>query len=202
LPRSFTPPAALSTQVSGFPSSCISGFAGDGASSRLDSRILRRCRLTAHQVALDPGPSVSPLIRLPGCPESRIFRLRLVVSQVALGVAPSGCARFEVLSHPKSSSPARPSADFRVTPNLHLWFRRRTNFQVALNLRSFGVADNWIRGSPRVSVLRRSVNASSGCPDSTSTVGSMMNPWLSSNFASSACAADESSCPTGPAFPA
>jgi hypothetical protein len=30
----------------------------------------------------------------------------------------------------------------------------------------------------------------------------MMNPWLSSNFASSACTADESSCPAGPAFPA
>jgi len=47
-----------------------------------------------------------------------------------------------------------------------------------------------------------SASASSGRPDSASAVGSMMNPWLSSNFASSACAADESSRPTGPASPA
>jgi len=37
-------------------------------------------------------------------------------------------------------------------------------------------------------------------PRSNITVGSMMNPQLSSNFASSACTADESSRPTGPAI--
>jgi hypothetical protein len=80
--------------------------------------------------------------------------------------------------------------------------RRSANFQVALNLGSLDVADWPIFELPRISALRRSASASSGCPDSVSAAGSMMNPRLSSNFASSACAADESSRPTGPASPA
>jgi len=60
-----------------------------------------------------------------------------------------------------------------------------TNLQVALNLRSVVAADGLISGSPRISFLRRSVYASSSCLDSAPTVGSMMNPRLSSNFASS-----------------
>ena len=99
----------------------------------------------------------------------RIFRLRLVIFQVA----------------PVSHLPVCRRLNLRVTPNLLPLARRRANFKVALNLRSLGGA----------------VAASSGCPDSTSTAGSMMNPQLSSNFASSAYAADESSYPTGPAFP-
>ena len=42
------------------PSSCISGFTGDGSSSYPESRILRRCRLADLQVAPHPGLSVSP----------------------------------------------------------------------------------------------------------------------------------------------
>jgi len=55
-PFSSLPLAALSIQASGFPSSCSSGFAGDGVPSRLEPRSLRRCRLTVLQVALNwPG---------------------------------------------------------------------------------------------------------------------------------------------------
>jgi len=188
---------------SGFPSSSISGFAGDGAPSRLEPRILRRCRLTDLQVALNSGPSVSPSIRSLGRPSSRIVRLRLVVSQVALGFAPSGCASDESSSLPEPIPLASPPVKLRVTPALRSCGAvDGPDFQVALTLRSSDVADDRICGSPRVSVLRRSVDASPSCPGSTPTVGSMMNPWLSSNFASSACAADESSRPAGPTFPA
>jgi hypothetical protein len=39
-------PAAPAMKDSGCPLSCISGFTGDGLSSRPDARIIRRCRLT------------------------------------------------------------------------------------------------------------------------------------------------------------
>jgi len=124
-PFSSLPLATLSIQDSGFPSSCISGFAGDGASSRLESRILRRCRLTDLQVALNSGPSVSPSIRSSGCPASRIVRLRLVVSQVALGLAPSGCASGESSSLPEPLSSGIPSGEAPSCPGSSLlWFRR------------------------------------------------------------------------------
>jgi len=40
------------------------------------------------------------------------------------------------------------------------------DFQVALNLRSSAVSDDWIYGSPRISVSRLSVYASPGYPGS------------------------------------
>jgi len=166
-PVFLTSSSTLSIQASGFPSSCISGFAGDGAPSRPESHILRRCRLTVLQVALISGPSVSPSIRFPGCPESRIFRLRLVVSQVALGVAPSGCASGELPGLPESLSLASPAVKLRVAPALRSSGSvGGPDFQVALNLRSSAVADDWICGSPRITVLRLSVYASPGYPGS------------------------------------
>jgi len=62
-------PAAPVMEDSGCPSSCISGFTGDGSSSRPDVRIIRRCRLTSPRVAPSPSLSVSPTIRCPSCPE-------------------------------------------------------------------------------------------------------------------------------------
>lgn len=74
-----------------------------------------------------------------GSPRLRIFRLRLVVSRVPPGVAPSGgCLR----------------SNLRVAPNFLPLARRRANFQVALNLRSFGVAAGLISRSPRLSFPR------------------------------------------------
>jgi len=54
----------------GCPSSCISGFTGDGSSSCPDFHILRRCRLASPRVAPSPSLSVSPTIRRPGCPKT------------------------------------------------------------------------------------------------------------------------------------
>jgi len=54
---------------SGRPLSCISGFTGDGPSSRPDARIIRRCRLTSPRVSPSPSLSVSPTIRCPSRPE-------------------------------------------------------------------------------------------------------------------------------------
>lgn len=102
LPRFLTPPAALLMQSSGCPLFCTSGFTGDGAPSRLDSRILRRCRLTDLRVAPNFGPSVSPMTRSSGCPDSRIFRPRLMVSRVTPGLHHPACQRL----------------GFRVSPNL------------------------------------------------------------------------------------
>jgi len=202
-PVFLTSSATLSIQASGFPSSSISGFAGDGAPSRLESRILRRCRLTDPQVALISGPSVSPSIRSSGCPASQIVRLRLVVSQVALGLAPSGCASGESSSLPELLSSGISRVELPSCPGRSIsCFRRWSDFQVALNLRSSSVADRPIYESPRISVFRRFANSSPSFLGFAFAVGSMMNPWLSSNFASSACTADESSCPAGPAFPA
>ena len=43
-------------------SSCISGFTGDGSSSRPDARIFRRCRAASPRVAPSISLSVSPTI--------------------------------------------------------------------------------------------------------------------------------------------
>lgn len=101
------------------PRSAPSGFAGDGAPSRLVSRILRRCRLAGRQAAPRSGPSVSPTIRSTGCPASQIFRLRLVVSQVAPGRSPSGSAIGLIFRLPQISLLWQGQLpDLRVAPHL------------------------------------------------------------------------------------
>ena len=167
-PFSSLPLAALSIQASGFPSSCISGFAGDGVPSRLEPRILRRCRLTVLQVALNSGPSVSPSTRPASCPAFRIVRLRLVVSQVALGLAPSGCASGESSSLPEPLSPGIPSGEAPSCPGSSiLWFRRWSRLSGCPESQVLRRCDDWISGSPRITVPRLSVYASPGCPGST-----------------------------------
>ena len=122
-PRSFTPPAAPLKQALGRPSPCISGFAGDGSPSCPESRILRRCRLTDLRVAPHLGLSVSPTIRFSGCPESRIFRHRLMDFRVTSDRAPSGCAIEESSSYPESSSLATSIGQFPGCPKS--WVFRR-----------------------------------------------------------------------------
>jgi len=81
----------------------------------LDLRLCRRWSFesprTSHPSAVpidrlpghpESGPSVSPPTRTASCPASRIFRLRLVVSQVTLGLAPSGCVSGELPGLPRS----------------------------------------------------------------------------------------------------
>jgi len=104
LPRFLTPPCdacRCSSRVS--PRSASSGFASDRASSRLDSRILRRCRLAELRVAPSFRPSVSPTIRCSSYPEPRIFRHWLVI----------------VPSHPGCFHlPALPAANLQISPDL------------------------------------------------------------------------------------
>jgi len=65
------------------PDTASSRFTGDGSSSCLEFRILRRYWWSGFQVAPDARPPVSPLISSPGCPGSLIFRHRLVVLRVS-----------------------------------------------------------------------------------------------------------------------
>jgi len=124
LPRWLPPPPAAPAMLDlGCPSSRISGFTGDGLSSRPDPRILRRCRLASPRVAPSPSLSVSPTIRRPGCPALRILRHRLMDIRVSSDHAPSGLPWF----------------DLRVSPDIVPWLRQSTNFQVALNLGSLTV---------------------------------------------------------------
>jgi len=88
-----------------------------------------------------------------------------------------------------------PAVNLRVAPNLLvLWLRRRRVLRVSSNRASLSGAEGESPGYPESSCppavpsLRLRV-----APNPASTTGSMMNPRLSSNFASSACAADESS---------
>jgi hypothetical protein len=117
------PPAAPAMKDLSCPLSRISGFTGNGSSSRPDFRIFRRCRLANPRVAPSPGLSVSPTIRRPGCPKLRILRYRLIDIRVTSDHAPSGS----------------PWLNLRVAPDILLWLRQSTNFQVALNLGSFAV---------------------------------------------------------------
>jgi hypothetical protein len=82
LPRFFTPPAAPVMKALGCPSSFISGFAGDGSPSRLESLIFRRCRLTNS----------------PGCPGFSALRYRRR--------SVSGLPRILYLPAPADGSPS------------------------------------------------------------------------------------------------
>jgi hypothetical protein len=104
-------------------SSCISGFTGDGSSSRPDARIFRRCRAASPRVAPSISLSVSPTIRREGYPALRILRHRLMDIRVTPDHAPIGL----------------PWLKLRVAPGLLPWLRQLTNFQVALNLGSLTV---------------------------------------------------------------
>jgi hypothetical protein len=109
------------TQNLGCPAFCVSGLAGDGAPSRLESRILRRCRVTDHQVAPNSGLSVSPMIfpqvaPLPDLPAPADGR-----PEFPLGSAPSGCASGSIFESPRISAPTglASSVNFRVAPALY-----------------------------------------------------------------------------------
>ena len=184
------------------PRSAPSGFAGDGAPSRLEPRILRRCRLAGRQVAPRASPSVSPTIRSAGRPASQIFRLRLVVSQVAPGpLTLRFCHWLDLQVAPNLSPLAGPAARFAGCPaSLRCWPRRRTNFQVSLNFGSLGVASVPIGRLPYLSSPRLRCCFAGVSSASATAVGSMMNPWPVSNFASSVRAADESSRPIRSSF--
>ncbi len=148
-------------------------------------------------------PSAVPTGRSQGCPLFRSFG----IADDLLGGSP----RFADLPAPSGGLPEFPRAS--RLPDLPLvqlaelprfvfpLARRRANFQVALKLRSLGVASVPISELPASLSLGGAV---AGFPVVRVRIygWSIMNPRLHPNFASSACAADESSRSTGPAFPA
>jgi len=206
LPLRSTSSRSASDEFPGCPRHCISGFTGDGVSSRLESRILRRCRL-ANSTGC-PASSVPRYRRRPvsGLPRILYPPVPADLSPSRLGLRTIRLCQRRISGSPRIFlSPGHTSGiNFRVSPALHSsGGANRTNFKVALKLRSVCAVDRPIlQVAPASRSFGSTIDASPGCPSSASTVGSMMNPRLYSNFASSACAADESSCPTGPAFPA
>gem|GEM_PF-6230412 len=134
-----------------------------------------------------------------GCPAFRIFRLRLVRSPSRLG------ARLPVV--PVARSPGLPGSlsaglAFGETCGLPRLFRSAGVAVCPIpSCPESGGYDACFRASspgfPGPLALWLSVGTLASCPARLPTVGSMMNPLLVANFASSACAADESSPPTG-----
>jgi len=147
---------------------------------------LRLCRRWIFESPRTSHPSAVPIDRLTGRPELRSLGIasdplcelpritNLPAPAGGLPSRPGSCTlrlcQRRVFGSPRFSFPlASPVVKLRVAPALRSsGSADGSDFQVALNLRSFSVADDWIGGSPRFSVLRRSVYASSGCPDSAS----------------------------------
>ena len=160
----------------------------------------------------------------------------MMCTRASSGTASSGSCRRSSCELPRLSSPsASPAAQLRVSPKLKRHRRRLLclpghpqvlhppampmgNVRVAPHLlvhRPCRLVD--LRVPPDFAPSGRSVSASSGCPGSTATAGSMMYPRLHSNFASAAilraiprvsplhapagCAADESSSSIGSCNP-
>jgi hypothetical protein len=109
------------TRNLGCPSFRISGLAGDGAPSRLVSRILRRCRVTDLQVAPNSGLSVSPMILPRVAPHPDLPAPADGPPEFPLGSAPSGCACGRTFESPRISAPTglASSVNFRVAPALY-----------------------------------------------------------------------------------
>jgi len=114
------------------------------------------------------------------------------------------CLNLRVAPFPRSSGNAsdRFSPGFPWVPSI---FRqcRSSAPRVAPVPRPLGCAVGWLSGLPPIAAPRRCrLRAFPGCPGPcTSTAGSMMTPRLDSNFASAACAVDESSSQSGLAHP-
>ena len=158
LPRWLSPPPATpAIQSSGCPSSCISGFTGDRSSSRLDSRILRRCRLRNS----------------PGCPGAlRLRYRRRSVSGLPRDTHPPAPAD-NCPSHLGSPAIRFASVDSPGCPGfLNIGYGYETNFQVALNLVSLHRSPIQLRfESPRTSVLRLTRICFASCPASHLRLG-------------------------------
>ena len=178
---------------------------------------LRLCRRWSFESPRISHPSAVPIGRSPGCPVLRSFGIAddplSELPRISHLPAPAGglpshpglhlrlCQR-RISGSPRTSYPlATPVVNLPSCPgSSFLWLRRRTQFPGCPEsqvLRRCRWTD--LRVAPHLMSFGGAVYASPSCPGSASTAGSMMNPRLSSNFASSACAADESSCPAGPA---
>jgi len=135
---------SASDEFPGCPRFCISGFTGGGASSRLESRILRRCRL-----ANSPGCPASSAPRYRRRPVSGLPRILYPPAPADLSPSCLGLRTIRLCQRRISGSPRiflssgyASEINFRVSPDLHSsGGANRTNFQVALKLRSVCAAD-------------------------------------------------------------
>lgn len=163
-----------------------SGFAGDGTPMRLEIHILRRCRLIVS-----------------GLPRTALLRYRRrPVSKFPWNLyLPAPADEFPELPrflHP----PVAPVAIFRVAPNLRS--PGSANWPGSISPWRFGLSAVLMVCSP----VRPGLHSFSGRFSFVESPRFHIHGWvddepcLFSNFASSACAADESSCPAGPTFPA
>jgi hypothetical protein len=133
-----------SDESPGCPSFCISGFTGDGVSSRLESRILRRCRL-----ANSTGCPASSVPRYRRRPVSGLPRILYPPAPADLSPSRLGLRTIRLCQRRISGSPRIflspgyiSGINFRVSPDLHsTGGANRTNFKVALKLRSICAVD-------------------------------------------------------------
>jgi hypothetical protein len=135
---------SASDEPPGCPRFCISGSTGDVASSRLESRILRRCRLANSPGC--PASSAPRYRRRPGSGSPRILYppAPADLSPSRLGLRTIRLCQRRISGSPRSFlSPGYISGiNFRVSPALHSsGGANRTNFQVALKPRSVCAAD-------------------------------------------------------------
>jgi len=156
-----------------------SGFTGDGTSRRVEGSILRRCRLTVSGL---PPTAFLRYRRRPVSGSPRNLHLPVPADEFR------GLPRFV---HP----PVSPGRNFGLPRTSLSGSSFSPQPHIAMALRSSGGADGSFSDSPRIAVLQRCRFRSLGLPRFHFRGWVDDEPRLFPNFASSACAADESSCP-------
>jgi len=197
LPRSSMPSAPLvSTRFWVSPvepvSPCCAPGTGLGLPLALYLRLYRRWIVESPRSS---HLSAVPGVKVPGCPFPSHFRYRRRQYPGRPEHLSSGTGWWDVRVTSDRSPSGSPWLTRRVTPAPLPWRRRSTNFQVALNLCLSPFADSLRLELPRISVPRLTRICFPGLPRFR------IHGWVDdlslaeSNFASSACAADESSAP-------
>jgi len=192
------------------PFSC----AGDGVSGYPKSRILWRRRRVNLRVAPNLRSSGSACGECLSYPRYCTFRLcRRWIFESPRMSHPSAVLAVKLRVAPSLRSSNSACDEGSGCPESCIFRLPAVILRVAPNLRSSGYADGRFSELPRIAHpsavptvnLRVTPNLQPPAvpslrlrvaPNPASTTGSMMNPRLSSNFASSACAEDESSRPS------
>jgi len=122
------------------PHPASSGFAGDGSSSRLESRILQHFWRSSFRSPRSSALPVAPLDESPSCPGFCIFR---------------PCRRW-IFELPRISHPStHPALRLRVAPQLNFWLRLLMSPRVTPVPASSGCAGDGSSSCPESRVLRR-----------------------------------------------
>jgi hypothetical protein len=173
------------------------GFAGDGAASCLAAPILSAVPIDRLPGCPGYGPSVSPMIRRRIAPRPESSGSGWCVFRVASERAFRFCQWLDRRVSPVRFPLVSPSVELVGCPASSVPLAAPTGqFPSCPESRAFGACLRASSpGCPGPLALWLAASASASCPALASTVGSMMNPLLAANFASSACAADESSLP-------